>query len=73
MHELSIAAALVEQVDTIIAKEHAYAATRVTVTVGGLSGVCPEALELAFPVAAEGTTSAGAELVITHIEVAALP
>lgn len=55
MHELSIAQALVEQVADVLAKEGAVRATDVTVTVGALSGVNPEALLFAFPMAVQDT------------------
>jgi hydrogenase nickel incorporation protein HypA/HybF len=65
MHELSIAMALVEQVQTVAEREKADAVLRVSVTIGGLSGVNPEALEMAFPIAAENTCAAGARLEVT--------
>lgn len=62
MHELSIAQALVEQLEAIVARERADRVAAVLVRVGGLSGVNPEALRMAFPVAAEGTVAHGADL-----------
>ncbi|MBM4144307.1 MAG: hydrogenase maturation nickel metallochaperone HypA [Lentisphaerae bacterium] len=62
MHELSLARALVEQVETIVRREGADAALAVTVSVGALSGVDREALEFAFPLASEGTSLAGCRL-----------
>jgi len=67
MHELSIAVALVEQVETVVAKERASRAAKVMIAVGVLSGVEPEALQGAFPLVAEGTAAAGAELVIEKV------
>jgi hydrogenase nickel insertion protein HypA len=64
MHELSIAVALVRQVQQVAARENATRVARVVVVVGRLSGVEPEALEFAWPSAAEGTVAAHAELVI---------
>ncbi len=64
MHELSLAEALVEEIERIAARENALRALRVTLRVGALSGADPEALRFAFPVAAEGTVAAGAELAI---------
>jgi len=64
MHELSIAQALIEELDRAARAEHASAVTRLTVAVGVLSGVEPEALKMAFPLAAEGTLSENAELVV---------
>jgi len=67
MHELSIAQALVEQVEEIVKREGAAGVESVKVSVGGLSGVEPDALDLAFPVATEGTLADGATLVIEKI------
>ncbi len=65
MHELSIAMALVEQMEKVAREQKARAVPSVTVVVGALSGVDAEALAGAFPLAAEGTVAQGAELVIT--------
>lgn len=67
MHELSIAQALIEQVEAAAAKEHALRVVRVVITVGALSGVDPEALRSLFPLVAEGTVTAEAELVIEQV------
>jgi hydrogenase nickel incorporation protein HypA/HybF len=64
MHELSIAQALVEQIEAAATKEHAQRVVRVVITVGALSGVDPEALRSLFPLVAEDTVTAEAELVI---------
>ncbi len=53
MHELSIADALVKQVEGIVAKEGATRVTSITVEIGALSGVDPDALSAAFPFVAE--------------------
>ncbi len=68
MHELSIALALVEQAEEIAAREGARRLASITVTVGSLSGVNPEALELAFPDAAENTIAQDAQLIIETVE-----
>ena len=67
MHELSIAAALVEQVGAVVTEHDAGRARRVAVRIGSLSGVDPEALRMAFPVAAEGTACGNAELEIEFV------
>jgi len=64
MHELSIAQALVEQVERVVRDEKARCANRVMIAVGALSGADPEALRGAFPLVAEGTVAEGAELVV---------
>jgi len=68
MHELSIAQALISQVQKIAATEGTTRVTSVTVTVGTLSGVDPEALRFAFPLAAEGTVAQSAKLVVEQVE-----
>ena len=67
MHELSIAAALVSQLSELVLRESAVRVVSATVTVGSLSGVDPEALQMAFPLAAEGSSSSGAELKIRWV------
>jgi hydrogenase nickel incorporation protein HypA/HybF len=64
MHELSLAQALVDEVERIKAKENAVEVLSVTVSIGALSGVDRESFEFAFPLVAEGTGLAGAALVI---------
>ncbi len=64
MHELSIAQALVEQVERAVLAEGALRANTVTIAVGALSGADPEALKAALPLVAEGTVAEGAELVV---------
>ena len=67
MHELSIAQALVEQVEKTVRGEGALRANRVLISVGALSGADPEALLGAFPLVAEGTVAEGAELVVEKV------
>ena len=68
MHELSIATALIEQIEVALDREEgAGRASQVLVRVGTLSGVDEEALRMAFPVAAEGTRAADAVLEIETI------
>ncbi|MFM7313195.1 MAG: hydrogenase maturation nickel metallochaperone HypA [Cyanobium sp.] len=64
MHELSLREAVREQA---LAAAHAEGASRIEVIsllVGELAGVDPEALRFAFPVVMEGTIAAGAQLQI---------
>ena len=68
MHELSIAMALVEQLEEIRLKERGERVLSVTLRVGDLSGVDHEALTYAFPAACEGTACEGARLVIERVE-----
>lgn len=67
MHELSIAQAVVEQVEQAARSEGAARVTSVTLVVGQASGVQRDALEMAFPVACDGTPLEGAQLVLEWV------
>lgn len=67
MHELSVACEMARQIEVIAARESATRVASVRVAVGAMSGVEPEALRFAFPLAMEGTVAAGAELVIDEV------
>jgi len=62
MHELSVCQSLVDQLIEIGRREAADRITRVRLRIGPLSGVVPELLAHAFPVASAGTLAEGAEL-----------
>ena len=62
MHELSVCQALVRQLDEVAEREGARRITRVLLRIGPLSGVVPELLAHAFPVAAAGTPAEDAEI-----------
>jgi hydrogenase nickel incorporation protein HypA/HybF len=62
VHEMAVAQALVEQVDTVIRQHGATHATRIRVRIGPLAGVVPELLARAFPLAAAGSCMESAEL-----------
>ena len=68
MHELSIAEALVSQLKDVARDQSATHVLALTVDVGPLSGLDPEALQFAFPMAAEDTVAAGATLHIQKTE-----
>lgn len=72
MHELSIAQALVEQVDAVIRAHAATRASLIRVRVGPLAGVVPELLAHAFPLAAAGSRMADAELALVAAPVRVL-
>jgi hydrogenase nickel incorporation protein HypA/HybF len=55
VHELSVAQALVEQVEAVIHRHRATTASLILVRIGPLAGVVPELLARAFPLAAAGT------------------
>lgn len=69
MHELSLASALMDQIDEIVAREGATSVARVTVLIGAMSGVEREAFAFAFPVVSEGGVADGAELIIEEAAV----
>jgi hydrogenase nickel incorporation protein HypA/HybF len=62
MHELSVAQALVEQIEHIVREQRASAATRVRLRIGPLSGVAADLLASAFPLAAAGSVAEAASL-----------
>ena len=55
MHELAICQALIEQVERVARDNAARRILSITVSVGPLSGVEPQLLEHAYPLAAAGT------------------
>ena len=64
MHELSVCQALVRQLEEIARRECAARITKVTVRIGPLSGVEPQLLRQAYPIASAGSAAADAELVL---------
>lgn len=66
MHELAVAQALVEQVDAVINQHGATKASLIRVRIGPLTGVVPELLATAFPLAAAGSHMEHAKLEFTH-------
>ena len=64
MHELSICRQLLKQLSEVAAQHPAAAIDTVYVQVGPLSGVEPDLLQSAFPVARKNTVAASAELVV---------
>ncbi|WP_330341889.1 hydrogenase maturation nickel metallochaperone HypA [Streptomyces sp. NBC_00557] len=67
MHELSIATAIVEQAGALARADGTDAVSAVTVRVGELAGVVPDALHFAFEVARQDTALAAAELVVEQV------
>jgi hydrogenase nickel incorporation protein HypA/HybF len=63
MHELSLATSIV---DAVCDKAGGRAVRRVTVRIGALMAVVPEAMEFCFGLAVEGTVADGAVLAIEH-------
>ncbi|WP_431981216.1 hydrogenase maturation nickel metallochaperone HypA [Streptomyces qinglanensis] len=67
MHEMSIAMAVVCQVEEAARTHGAAGVETVTLQVGELAGVVPEALRFSFALACEGTVLSGAELVADQV------
>jgi len=63
VHELTITRRIV---DAVAARAEGRAVTKVTVEIGRLSGVVPDAVAFCFDVCAEGTAVEGAELAIVE-------
>ncbi|MET9887971.1 hydrogenase maturation nickel metallochaperone HypA [Streptomyces sp. NPDC006430] len=68
MHEMSIAMAVVGQVEEAAEAGGASAVTSVRLQVGELAGVVPDALAFCFELACAGTLLEGAELVTEPVE-----
>lgn len=69
MHELSVAAALLRQVESEAVRKNATSVRSVTVRLGALSGVDPDLLETAYAVARANTLCAEAELRVVRVPV----
>jgi len=69
MHELSVCQALVRQLRDIAREQHAIRITRVIVQIGPLSGVEPELLRHAYPIASAGSPAADAALVLEPLPI----
>jgi hydrogenase nickel incorporation protein HypA/HybF len=69
MHELSVCQALISQVDDIAKQHQATAVKTVNIRIGPLSGVEPDLLVQAFPLASAGTVAATAQLVIEKLPI----
>jgi len=69
MHELSVCLALVQQLQAIAREQGAESIDRVILNIGPLSGIEPELLRNAYPLAAAGTAANAAELVIHSADI----
>ncbi|MGW7363471.1 hydrogenase maturation nickel metallochaperone HypA [Streptomyces sp. NPDC054841] len=67
MHEMSIALAVVDQVEEAARAHGATAVRTVRLQVGELAGVVPDALTFSFELACAGTVLEGAELVAESV------
>jgi hydrogenase nickel incorporation protein HypA/HybF len=64
VHELSVCQSLLSQVEDIAGENSAQRVLLVVLGVGPLSGVEPELLKQAYPIAAAGSVAEGSELAI---------
>lgn len=69
MHELSVCLSLMQQVEGIARERDAEKVARITLSIGPLSGVEPDLLQHAYPVAAAGTVAEDAELILQSSDV----
>lgn len=69
MHELSVCLSLLQQVETIARERNATRVTAITLNIGPLSGVEPDLLKNAYPLAAAGTVAEEAELIMEIAEI----
>lgn len=67
MHELGITQSIVEIAERTATEQQAKKVLSVTVEVGSLSGVVPEALEFCFEACSNGTLLEGTQLLIERI------
>jgi hydrogenase nickel incorporation protein HypA/HybF len=72
MHEMTIATEILRCVLDVAGRNHATRVDEIQIEVGMLRQVVPEALELAFEAAAEGTPAAGARLRLVEVKVSAV-
>jgi len=69
MHELAICQSLMEQVETIASERDAKSVTLIVIGMGPLSGVEPQLLKNAYPIASIGTIAERAELKIENLPI----
>lgn len=69
MHELSVCLSLMQQVEQIAIEKNAQRVTRIVLNIGPLSGVEPDLLRHAYPLAAANTVAADAELVMRSADI----
>ena len=69
MHELAVCQGMLAQVARIASEHRAHAVTQIHLRIGPLSGVEPELLVQAFPIASAGTLAEGAALVVESLPI----
>ncbi|MDH3513982.1 MAG: hydrogenase maturation nickel metallochaperone HypA [Gammaproteobacteria bacterium] len=69
MHELSICQALISQADDIARRHRATAIRTIKLSIGPLSGVEPDLLRQAFPLASAGSVAQYSRLIIERLPI----
>lgn len=69
MHELSVCQSLLGQIEAVALENRATAVHRVTLQIGPLSGVEPQLLQQAFPIAMAGSIAESAVLDIERLPI----
>ena len=69
MHELSVCLSMLQQVEQIARERDAAKVIKITLCIGPLSGVEPELLRHAYPLAAAGSIAEDAELIMESAEI----
>lgn len=69
MHELSVCQSMLGQIEEIAREHAAHTVSRVKVQIGPLSGVEPQLLAQAFPLAVAGTIAEGASLELENLPI----
>lgn len=72
MHELSVCLSLLQQLQGIATEQRAQRITRIELGIGPLSGIEPELLRNAWPLASAGTLAVDADLAIEETDVVVL-
>jgi hydrogenase nickel incorporation protein HypA/HybF len=67
MHEMGITAEVLKAVGDAAEREHAVRVNRVTITIGGLTAIMPEALQFAWEALTPGTIVEGAVLEVVQV------
>ena len=68
MHEVGITRNIIEIAERHALRENAQSIASVTVDIGSLSGVVPDAVEFCFEACATGTMAEGARLIVRQIQ-----
>ncbi|MCP4302434.1 MAG: hydrogenase maturation nickel metallochaperone HypA, partial [Gammaproteobacteria bacterium] len=69
MHELSVCMSMLQQVEQIAHERNASKVIKITLAIGPLSGVEPELMRHAYPLAAAGSVAADAELIMESADI----